>query len=101
MGGPIPECPYKDGSKLARIDDHLRREPLHWEHGPQALSEILTILWADGTIVTKQEVWQVLHDWGHTRKKCAVVPARSHHHERVAHVRILTSLRMPGQDHMV
>lgn len=91
-GGPLPVRPFRAGSKLARIDAHLRTNPLQWELGPTFIAEILMhVTFADGTVVTKQEVWTVLHEWGWTRKKKDVVPTRSRPHERQAH---LTFMRM-------
>lgn len=92
-GGPIPaRCPFRAGSKLARIDAYLRTNPLQWELGPTFIAEILmSVAFNDGTSVSKQEVWTVLHEWGWTRKKKDVVPTHSRPHERQAH---LTFMRM-------
>ena len=59
------------------------------------------LAFADGTIVCKQEVWQVLMEWGHTRKKRAIVPASSRPHERRAHLAVLRSIRIRGREDMV
>lgn len=93
MGGPIPaQCPFRAGSKLARIDAYLRANPLHWTLGPTFIAHLLMIAFNDRTTVSKQEVWDVLHAWGHTRKKRAIVPQASRPHERKAHIDVLRSL---------
>ena len=87
------------GSKLSRIDAYLRTNPLHWMLGPTFIADMLMLAFNDGTVVTKQEVWTVLHEWGHTRKKRAIVPADSRPHERQAHIAVLRSLWV--RDNMV
>lgn len=102
MGGPIPaQCPFRAGTKLARIDAYLRANPLHWELGPTHIAHLLMLTFADGTEVHKQEVWEVLHAWGHTRKKIAMVPAKSRPHERLAHRRVMRSLWVANREDMV
>ncbi len=102
MGGPIPaRCPFRAGTKLARIDAFLRANPLHWEIGPTHIAIILMMTFADGTEVHKQEVWTVLTAWGHTRKKIAKVPAKSRPHERTAHLQVMRSLWVPNREDMV
>lgn len=102
MGGPIPaRCPFRAGSKLARIDAYLREHPHHWDLGPTHIAYLLMLTFADGTEVCKQEVWTVLDAWGHTRKKRALVPAKSRPHERAAHLRVMRSMYVPGREDMV
>lgn len=102
LGGPLPaQCPFRAGSKLARIDAYLRANPLHWEVGPTHIAILLMMAFADGTEVHKQEVWTVLHAWGHTRKKRAKVPGNSRPHERLAHRQVFLSLYVPGREDMV
>lgn len=103
LGGPVPaQCPFRAGSKLARIDAYLRANPLHWEMGPTHIAILLMMIFADGTEVTKQEVWEVLHHGlGLTRKKRAVVPGLARPHERIAHKQVFNSLWIPGREDMV
>lgn len=105
MGGPLPaQCPFRAGSKLARIDAYLRTNPLQWALGPTFIAEILMHTgFADGTTVSKQEVWTVLHSWGWTRKKKDVVPAASRPHERRQHLALLRMMwpRNPVREDMV
>lgn len=105
LGGPLPaRCPFRAGSKLARIDGYLRVNPLQWALGPTFIAEILMrTAFADGTTVSKQEVWTVLHEWGWTRKKKDVVPCASRPHERRQHLTMLRALwpRNPVNEDMV
>jgi hypothetical protein len=105
MGGPIPAvCPFRAGSKLARIDSYLRTNPLQWALGPTFIAEILMhTAFNDGTVVCKQEVWTVLHEWGWTRKKKDVVPAASRPPERRQHLAVMRALwpRNPVNESMV
>lgn len=105
LGGPVPaQCPFRAGSKLARIDAYLRANPLQWSLGPTFIAEILMHTgFADGTVVTKQEVWTVLHAWGWTRKKKDVVPIASRPHERRQHLALLRAMwpRNPVNEDMV
>lgn len=98
LGGPLPaRCPFRAGSKLARIDAYLRANPLQWALGPTFIAEILMhTAFADGTTVSKQEVWTVLHSWGWTRKKKDVVPTASRPHERRAHLTWLRAAWPPN-----
>ena len=105
LGGPLPaQAPFRAGSKLARIDAHLRANPLQWALGPTFIAEILMhTAFADGTTVSKQEVRTVLHSWGWTRKKKDVVPAASRPHERRQHLALLRMIwpRNPVREDMV
>lgn len=101
LGGALPPCAFRAGSKLHRIDDFLRANPYHWDLGPTHCALLIMMAFNDGTVVEKQEVWTVLKSWGYTRKKKAIVPAQARPHERLQHITFLQSIFLPNREDMV